>query len=526
MVQAVTNLAKFLEAGYMNKSSRGLIFCPDIPHVEEIARNLGNAHSHAKMDPGDRNGYEQGWQNGSFTWLTATTGFIQGVDHPNVDVVIMASIPYGLINIVQGFGRAGRSGNPAYVFMLSDTRTYYLQNEYEADDYQCLAAAKEWINNTTACRREHLSTIMDGAPITCQQLAGAELCNICGPDTDINNNLTSIVKNTFHSKDAAFISNLGSAANLPLKETTPHNPLCPIVTDVPDFYPGKVLVPDTPASSTKILSGNDFTSRMPEEPMQVDEYDNVDMSDWWTDKELANLDISIFQDSIVDCPTRDPPTLVTGSTASKPPQSVKATALHPPTHNLSTQFQTGFSILLDTALHTGANNKKSVKAQLLSSVCTALLGKCPICWLLRGEYVAKGPHHKVYVDCKGSGISSSFGWHAVKKQMKLRPYQYCYRCGFPQGKHAPAQHPAVGRDHPKCPFEDFTAQVLYFIWHNPQWLRRAQIVVPQLVSKTTMVEFVKWAGQEDGNDSFYNGLELLIAMFGTQSGEVPRPLAL
>lgn len=56
--------------------------------------------------------------------MMATTGFIQGIDHLNVDTVIFLEMPYGLNNLVQGAGRAGHAGRPAHVFLIDYCTTF------------------------------------------------------------------------------------------------------------------------------------------------------------------------------------------------------------------------------------------------------------------------------------------------------------------------------------------------------------------------------------------------------------------
>src|ERR1700723_126436 len=101
-------------------------FCLGRSDVDEIASFFGNTKSHSDLELSDHLESEEKWKEGlpGHQWMVATTGFIQGIDQPNVDTVVFLEMPYGLTNFVQGGGRAGRSGAPAHVFLVNYCQTF------------------------------------------------------------------------------------------------------------------------------------------------------------------------------------------------------------------------------------------------------------------------------------------------------------------------------------------------------------------------------------------------------------------
>jgi superfamily II DNA helicase RecQ len=61
---------------------------------------------------------EESWYCGLQQWIVATTGLIHGIDCQQVGAVILDGLPVGAINLHQGFGRLGRDGQPAMVFLV------------------------------------------------------------------------------------------------------------------------------------------------------------------------------------------------------------------------------------------------------------------------------------------------------------------------------------------------------------------------------------------------------------------------
>jgi hypothetical protein len=178
----IVDLAKLVEKELWTVASRGIIFCLSRSDVDELAPLFGNTKSHSDMESSDRIELQEKWNEGhqGHRWMVATTGFIHGIDHPNVDTVIFLEMPYGLNNFVQGGGRAGRSGRPAHVFLLDYCSTF-IQPTIGVDS-GAIGAGTEFVGNVSDCRRGILSDVMDGLRICCGDLMNAQKCDICNPN--------------------------------------------------------------------------------------------------------------------------------------------------------------------------------------------------------------------------------------------------------------------------------------------------------------------------------------------------------
>lgn len=177
----IIDLAKLVERELWTAESRGIIFCLSRADVDELAPFFGNTKSHSDMPSSDRSELQEKWNEGllGHRWMVATTGFIHGIDHPNVDTVIFLEMPYGLNNFVQGGGRAGRGGRLAHVFLLDYCTTFLLPPT--GIDSCAVGAGAEFVGNGSDCRRAILSDVMDGVRVCCSDLMNAEKCDICNP---------------------------------------------------------------------------------------------------------------------------------------------------------------------------------------------------------------------------------------------------------------------------------------------------------------------------------------------------------
>ena len=91
----VVDLVQLMEKETWTADSHGIIFCVSRPEVDELGALFGNTKSHSDMETSERLELQAKWHQGlpGHRWMVATTGFIQGIDHPNVDTVIFLEMP-------------------------------------------------------------------------------------------------------------------------------------------------------------------------------------------------------------------------------------------------------------------------------------------------------------------------------------------------------------------------------------------------------------------------------------------------
>lgn len=431
----IIDLARLVEQTQWDQASRGVIFCLSRTDVDEIAGFFGKTKSHSDMDSKERLELQEKWSEGlpGHRWMVATTGFIHGIDHPNVDTVIFLEMPYGLNNFVQGGGRAGRSGRQAHVFLIDHCANFI----HPIVDVDCgaIEAGSKFVGNHSDCRRIILSDVMDGVPVRCNDLLGAEACDICEPDHEM----------VIASKRLL----------LPSREKSP------------DYNQGG-----------------------------------------WDDVTLASLDPIIFN-----------PTPSSSSSSSAPKLHVTSLSAHPST-----------SLLLDQAIYVKLKQDKKAKIAELTELTKTVggildgnqTGYCVICWVWKKKRVVMTPGHRFFIDCRSQGepyVPHAIGWIQLKKQFTFEKYQYCWRCGLPQGDFAPATHPIFKPGVPhKCPFDDLVALLIWYIIHTEDIWKLACSAFTELKGQMSLDDITKWLKTENKPHHFYNGLELVIWFWATYKG--------
>jgi hypothetical protein len=178
-VDVAVALAQHLESTTFSPASLGLIFCLSRELVDKIAPFFKGSRSHSGMTTDDREALQGLWNKGDNRWMVATTGWLHGIDNSNVDAVIFIDLPYGLLNFVQGSGRAGRSGQPANIFVLK-LQVTYIEPMDEADDVTCRISGNTFLEECK-CRRRTISKSMDGKELCCGDIYGALKCDFCNP---------------------------------------------------------------------------------------------------------------------------------------------------------------------------------------------------------------------------------------------------------------------------------------------------------------------------------------------------------
>jgi hypothetical protein len=452
------SVAKHLQTTTFTEDSRGIIYCTDIPTTNAVAASFNNCKSHSEMENSERLHHQNAWYEGHQQWMVATSGFLHGIDHPDVGAIIFINIPYGAINIEQGAGRAGRNGMPANVILLNSTNVHFAMRDGQSDP-QCIEAATLWARTVEECRRYLMTLLMDGRGIRCGDLPGAEKCDTCDPDTELLRTLRQ----------------LADRAPTPTPSPTPE----------------------------------DIDVNMDGHALNSDEM--FDVGDW-DDDSLMNVDLSILQGSeittpntSVDAPIPIPPTIAPRKIAIAPRKKAIA---------LPTTTKPSLSVHLDVELHRLATKRKRDNVARLSAMTKYLLGKCFVCWAEKKDCnVVKTDDHQWFVHCRKNQefIPDAMGWFDLKKNFNFKAkYSHCYRCGLPQGDFLPSTHPEfVPGRHMECPFQDFTAVLAWYVFIHMDVFLEACKFFQGLHPGMKKTEFLKWSN-EIPPGAFYNGLQLVI----------------
>ena len=227
--ELITRSAAFIMkiTSYLTGSRRGIIFTASKNHGHQLQTYLPDIdfiHGDVVEEP-VRNRMIQKWKLGqSGGWLLGTSSLIQGVDYPDVHLVIFVGIPWGMIDFVQGAGRSGRNGEMSRVVVIHTGWTPKIEDE----DFQCAAEMKKWLEGNKVCRRLGISSCMDDGNTTCTTLTGAWHCDICKP-----NALQKLI-------DGCVPPSLGKVIKFPPLQLPPSNggpSRAPVQLEVPTIRP-------------------------------------------------------------------------------------------------------------------------------------------------------------------------------------------------------------------------------------------------------------------------------------------------
>jgi len=448
-VRLAIDIAKFMET-LMEPNHIGIIFSKSKSEVDELHKKFTKCSSHSDLTTSDRGHNETSWLNGFHRWIAATTGLIHGIDSPKVGVIIFIGQPFGLINLYQGSGRAGRDGQKAWVIIIDFVNINQICPSDFAEDLECVTECLDLLERQD-CHRLPFSETLDGQKESCLDLEGAHLCNVCDPDSIVVAGITPLLL----------------------------DPLEPI----------------------------------PDEE-EMDEYDkyNESMEMNIDFEQLPFFESDIPTQSRATFVTETQTAVPSSSIPSTPdtqvqPLLIAPSHLIPPSTNVpSSQVKRAVSLY-----HRNAKTL-SDKSLIINQYTSKLAGKCVLCWAYQGFYNPR--HMKdLWRSCKGHGQYVRGNWIAFKKLFHFEKYKFCFQCFLPQGDYLPPSHPmfqANRKDRKPCPLEDFVVLLLYFIRNEREWWNKARGTFPDMPAQPNEQEYARWCQVVEKSDNFYNGLELVV----------------
>ena len=179
-IRLAIDCAKLLES-LMEADQQGVIFCTTKNQAKELHSKFTKCSSYSDLPAPERGHNELIWKNGDCRWITSTTGLIQGIDLSNIDATVFLGMPYGLLNLYQGFGRGGRDGRKCWSVMLCQSNAHLMLGKLrEEDDIACQREGDE-SSSYVGCQRVGFSQLLDGRDMPCAELTDSHLCDQCDP---------------------------------------------------------------------------------------------------------------------------------------------------------------------------------------------------------------------------------------------------------------------------------------------------------------------------------------------------------
>jgi hypothetical protein len=210
---------------------RGLVFTHGLDEGESLVNKLSVLFfSSGLKKEEDRAKAISDWEQGNTGGvLVGSSSLIQGIHYDHVRFVVFVTPPWGLVDLVQGAGRAGRDGVPARILVIANPGCLSISGE-DPEDFQCSGELRMWVDDP-GCHRKVISATMDGEELSCAEIPGAESCDRCkrGGDGVIKsvwsdtNDLSKCVP-LFPRNLSAFHRSLEPQTQLPLPILHPRTP--------------------------------------------------------------------------------------------------------------------------------------------------------------------------------------------------------------------------------------------------------------------------------------------------------------
>jgi len=516
-----------LEQRCTDPEARRIIFTSSVSECNDLAHNLGCFKHHAKMNADDKASSLEDWKKGLITnrdgsirketWIVATPGLITGYDYHCIDNVIFLEMGYGLLNLVQGGGRAGRNKQRANVFVLnSDMRP--TARKLAKEDLQLQGAMVEWLSDKEKCLRTIISYTMDGKRITCADLEGCNPCGKCQPDSDV----------------ACLIHIAIGKAKKPIKAHVPmediqtlipplhHQPCAPSDSQVWDES-----MEDMDFGMDNVMRSINLDSITTASPIvaTTSSMESVTISNLSTPTSTTSLLKSIPKPSLPTPISTAPSsrTLTPISGPCSPNHSSGLVSTHK--RGLSMPDVTkikdvGMSIKIMAATNVNKQQIKKNKSATLNQMAEFLRGCCRTCWTWKGLLV-RDSNHEEFVHCWnpefcGANLPWGIGPGSFKSLTQLKRNHYCFWCGLPQDvnfvRYQPQCHSNSGGG--ACAWKGLSWMILYTLHQHP---RLWQVVKQRSILKDNMDDihqFASWCETyEPESCNYWMGLEVVIWFF-------------
>jgi superfamily II DNA/RNA helicase len=183
LIRLVTGLIHRLE-----EKDRIIVFFQSVNELERYAKFSDCPKYHSKLPmQGDTKDFNlRRWDDGDHPVLAATTAVANGTDRPFVKYVVVYEGTFGLVTLMQEFGRAGRAGEYSQCIYLRSANSTLTTVKSRSD-----TSLRAHVNHFVAsrfCRRHFLTLVMDGEKFgrTCKEIGSCNHCDNCQPDGEFN----------------------------------------------------------------------------------------------------------------------------------------------------------------------------------------------------------------------------------------------------------------------------------------------------------------------------------------------------
>ncbi|KAG2121470.1 hypothetical protein DEU56DRAFT_918156 [Suillus clintonianus] len=484
----------------LTEEERMLVFCSTQSDVEGIAQQAKCASYHSNLwGAGNTKAYNlHRWDEGESKVMVCTTAFAQGMDRPSVRYVVIFKPSFGLIVNNQMLGRAGRDGRESHVFFLTDDGGPSFRGP---STDQCVGELNELVHGSS-CRRFINMQCMDGDTLAmkCTDDPTFVLCDVCDPDSAMQQFAMKIIQDPFRSMD--------DPAQAPAPVLTSASVL-QIPVDAPKFIPAACHPAVAACLPLAASPAAEISAPEPSQPL-------TQSSDSLFDQcgpgptEFETMMLNAME--VIHGPgTVSDSGLYTAQ--SQPSAGSSAWVTLPPPSSLPTTF-VGRAGRVNEALRS-----RLERTSRLDRYMRVLRGKCPAHFGRYGKILADAYH-----SCDAEAGIPTHLFRAFRPNFSFERFTYCFQCGLPQNRNGNAEEPAchVGFSYKKgekCRFAGFIFSAVFHTWHTDGFRNLMVKALGAGVSLKSYDEFLIWIVQETPDEGKYNNLLEVFLWF---CGEVER----
>lgn len=491
-MQRLPELMKHVDEQILSLDSRfrAVVFVRTKAMGDDLVKRLGCLLYTAGLNGPDQEKVLSKWreaERGSQQVLVATTALLQGMDMGYVQFIAFVSVTFGLVNMMQGIGRGGRKGKSCYVVSISPKNVRW---DDPGNVSMCQEGSK--LPELRQCLREYLcSQMVYGLPRgmpTCldKDKAVLESCGFCEKQNVANRMIQSSLRQpgfTMPSSDE-------------MKEFFEGLRTEPVITDVAPL--------ERAPSPTQSASMAEHASQPapPDHRLLFRTVSQPGPSTIRPATQPSGLSRSASESALLDS---EPLTDFDGSSV---PISVG----------------TAFRVLQASEAEVEAGRYR----ERLTHYFRMLMGKCPVCWVCRGEVTqvyamdGKGKNGactrcfldvskkvendpSIVGDPDGSLLrhakakESSKVVYGLKMRLSLPKYHHCYFCCLPGNvEELRRTAPDHERNARSCTFDNIAVYVLFASRMCPDiWSEVVtEFVVPG--QGQGLYDLVGWLCENDG----------------------------
>ena len=166
VTQVQVALGELLKSTTLGEKDRVIIVTMTKEQAEAVSKQHGTALYHSDLTEDEKKTNTDQWRSGAKKVMGCTSGFGNGIDYPDVVLVVTFMGSHSLICYSQEAGRGGRGGRWCRCVVL--TTLQQIQEKIFG----------KW-SVTKGCRRQEMQREVDGHPSSTCIASGAALCDNC-----------------------------------------------------------------------------------------------------------------------------------------------------------------------------------------------------------------------------------------------------------------------------------------------------------------------------------------------------------